>query len=93
MQNWKVALISGSAGLGTALLLKRRWTAAIIVGSVGLATVASEYPERFGEIRRRLPDYIERSNHFLDVASRVGERLAQAVENRSRAWYESLLSS
>jgi hypothetical protein len=93
MENWKVALVSGTAGLGTALFLKRKWTAGIIVASVGLATIASEYPEKFNEVRRRLPDYIERSSHFLEVASRVGERLAEAAEDRSRTWYESLLSS
>jgi hypothetical protein len=93
MENWKVALVSGAAGLGTALFLKRRWTAGIIVAGVGLATVASEYPEKFEEVRRRLPNYIEQGNHFLEVASRVGERLAEAAENQSRTWYESLLSS
>jgi hypothetical protein len=93
MENWKVALVSGAAGLGTALFLKRKWTAGIIVAGVGLATVASEYPEKFEEVRRRLPNYIEQGNHFLEVASRVGERLAEAAENQSRTWYESLLSS
>jgi hypothetical protein len=54
--------------------------------------LASEYPEKFEEVRRRLPDFIERGNNFLEVASRVGDRLAEAAENQSRTWYESLLS-
>lgn len=93
METWKVAVVSGAAGLGTALFLKRKWTAGIIVAGVGLATVASEYPEKFEEVRRQLPNYIEQGNRFLEVAARVGERLAEAAENRSRTWYESLLSS
>jgi len=93
MENWKMALIGGSAGVGTVMFLKKKWTAGIILAGVGLATLASEYPEKFEEVRKRLPDLIERSNGFLEVASRVGDRLAQAAEDRSRTWYESLLSS
>jgi hypothetical protein len=44
------------------------------------------------KVRRRLPDFIERGNNFLEVASRVGDRLAEAAENGSQNWYESLLS-
>jgi hypothetical protein len=92
MENWKVALIGGSAGVGTVLFLKRKWTAGIILAGIGVATLASEYPEKFEEVRRRLPDYIERGNGFLEVASRVGNRLAEAADNQSQTWYESLLS-
>ena len=92
MENWKVALVSGAAGAGTALFLKKKWTAGIIFAGIGLATVASEYPESFAEIRDRLPDFIERGNNLLEVATRVGDRLAEAAESRS-TWYETLLSS
>ena len=37
-------------------------------------------------------DFIERGNSFLEVATRVGDRLAEAAENRG-TWYETLLSS
>ena len=93
MENWKVALVGGAAGVSTIMFLKRNWTAGIVLAGVGLATLASEYPEEFAEVRNRLPGFIERSNNVLEVASRVGERLAEAAENRSRTWYESLLSS
>lgn len=93
MENWKVALIGGAAGIGTAMLLKKKWTPGIILAGVGLATLASEYPEKFAEIRRGMPDFIERGNSFLEVATRVGDRLAAAAENRSQTWYESLLTS
>jgi hypothetical protein len=93
MENWKVALVSGAAGVGTAMFLKMKWTAGIILAGVGLATLASEYPENFAEVRKRLPNFIERGNNFLEVATRVGDRLAEAAENRSKTWYESLLTS
>jgi hypothetical protein len=93
MENWKVALVGGAAGVGTAMLLKKKWTAGIILAGVGLATLASEYPEKFAEVRRSLPNFIERGNNFLEIATRVGDRLAEAAESRSKTWYESLLTS
>jgi len=93
VENWKVALIGGSAGVGTILFLKRKWTAGIILAGVGVAALASEYPDKFEEVRRRMPDFIERGNNFLEVASRVGDRLAEAAGDRSQSWYESLLRS
>ena len=92
MENWKVALASGAAALGTALFLKKKWTAGVILAGVGIATIASEYPEKFAEVRDRLPDFIERGNNFLGVATRVGDRLAEVAESRGN-WYESLLRS
>ena len=64
MENWKVALVSGAAGVGTAMILKKRWTAGMILAGLGLAALASEYPEKFAEVRRNLPDYIERARAF-----------------------------
>jgi hypothetical protein len=93
MENWKVALVSSAAGAGTAMFLKKKWLAGIILAGVGLATLASEYPEKFAEVRERMPDFIQRGNDFLEVATRVGDRLAEAAENRSKTWYESLLTS
>jgi hypothetical protein len=92
VENWKVALASGAAGLGTALFLRKKWTAGVILAGVGIATIASEYPEKFAEVRDRLPDFIERGNNFLGVATRVGDRLAEVAESRGN-WYESLLRS
>jgi hypothetical protein len=58
---------------------------------VALATLASEYPDKFAEIRAKLPDYAERGSTFLEVVSRVGERLADVAERRGSAWYEALM--
>ena len=69
---------------------KKKWTAGIILAGVGVAALASEYPEKFEEVRRRMPDFIERGNNFLEVASRVGDRLAEAAG--TIAAYELLLS-
>jgi len=91
MENWKRALLAGSAGASVILLLKGKRASGILFGGISLATLASEYPDQFAEFRENLPDYVERGTHFLDVVSRAGERLAEAAENRSSAWYEALL--
>jgi hypothetical protein len=71
--------------------LKGSRTGGLIFGGVALATLASEYPDKFAEIRAKLPDYVERGSTFLEVVSRVGERLADVAESRGSAWLEALL--
>ena len=58
---------------------------------VSLTALASHYPERFRSIRAELPHYIDRGLTVLEVASRVGEHLAQADGRRNREWYDALL--
>ena len=92
MENWKRGLIAGSAGLSLVFLLKGSRTGALIFGGAALATLASEYPEKFAEIRKKLPDYMDRGATFLEVVSRLGERLAEVTESRSSTWVEALLN-
>jgi hypothetical protein len=92
MENWKKGLLVGSAAVALIMLLKGNKTAGLIAGGVGLATLAAEYPEKFAEIRENLPDYVERGTTYLDVVSRVGERLAEVAESRGSNWYEALLA-
>lgn len=92
MENWKKAVIAASGGLSAIFLLRGNRVGGFIFGGVAVATLASEYPEEFAQIRRRLPDYIERGATLLQVASQIGERLADLAENRRSAWYEALLS-
>ena len=91
VENWKRALLAGSAGAAVIMFLKGKPTAGVILTGVGLATLASEYPEKFEDFRERLPEFIERGNAFLDVVSLVGERLAEVAEHRRSTWYEALL--
>src|SRR6266550_4384716 len=91
MENWKKALLAGSAGASALLFLKGKPSAGLILAGVGLATLASEYPEKFAEFRENLPDYVDRGTSFLNLVSRAGERLAEAAERRGSGWYEALL--
>ncbi len=92
MEYWKRALLAGSAGAAAIMFVKGNKSAGLILAGVGLATLASEYPEKFAELRENLPDYIERGTTYLDVVTRVGERLAHVVDSRGSDWYEALLS-
>jgi hypothetical protein len=93
MENWKRALLAGSAGASVILLLKGNRTGGMVFGGIALATLASEYPDEFRRFRRKLPDYIEQGSTFLDIAAKVGERLAYAAEKRGNRWLESLLQT
>jgi hypothetical protein len=93
MENWKKAVLAGSAGAAAIFLLKGNRTGGFIFGGVALAALATEYPETFAEIRDKLPHYIDRGTTLLKVASQIGERWADIAESRGSAWYEALLSN
>ena len=77
MENWKRAVIAGTAGTAAILVLKGRRPAAVLVGSVGLAVLASEYPERFVRIREELPSYVRTGTRFLDLAMKIGSKIEE----------------
>lgn len=83
MENWKKGLLIGSAGASVLLLLKGKKAAGMVLGGITVATLAAEYPEKFRQIRESLPDYLDRGNYFLELTSRIGERLASAAKNVS----------
>lgn len=92
MENWKRAVVAGSSVAAVLLFLKRQKTAGMLCTGVSLATLASEYPEKFAEVRENLRDYIDQGEKFMEIAARIGERIAEAAEGRGSAWYESLLA-
>jgi hypothetical protein len=91
MENWKRALLAGSAAFSVILLLSGKRTAGLLVAGAGLATLASEYPDEFAEFRDNLPRYVEKGTSYLDVVARVGSRLSDVTQRRGAAWYEALL--
>jgi hypothetical protein len=90
MENWKRAVIAGTAGTAAVLVLKGRRPAAVLVGSVGLAVLASEYPETFVRIREELPSYVRQGTRFLDLAMRIGSKIEELAENRAARAFEEL---
>jgi len=77
MKNWKQALIFGSLGASAFLLVTGRKPAAGVMAGVGLAALASEYPEHVQRLWERAPEFIEKGNRVLSVASTFVERLAE----------------
>ena len=90
MENWKRAVIAGSAGAAVMLLMKRRRPAAVLVGSVGLAVLASEYPRQFARIREELPSYVRQGTRYLDLAIKIGSKIEQLAEGRAALAFEEL---
>jgi hypothetical protein len=90
MENWKRAVIAGSVGGATILLLKGRRPAAVLVGGVGLAVLASEYPEKFSRIREDLPSYVRQGTRFLDLAMKIGSRISEFASDRRESLMEEL---
>lgn len=75
--DWKKVLIYGSFAAGAVLFVTGRRPAGLAVAGIGLATLASEHPEKFEELWRRAPEYIEKSGKFIDMAAAFLERLSQ----------------
>ena len=93
MENWKAALIAGSAALSAICFVKGKRGGGLIFAGVSLAALASHYPENFRAIRAELPYYVDRGLTVLEVASRVGEHLAQANARREPDLFDALLGS
>jgi hypothetical protein len=90
MQNWKRAVIAGSMGGATILLLKGKRPAAVLVGGIGLAVLASEYPEKFTRIREDLPSYVRQGTRFLDLAMKIGNRIGEYAQDQRKSMLEKL---
>jgi hypothetical protein len=77
MMNWKQTLIFGCLGASAFLLATGRKPAAGVLAGVGLAALASEYPEHMQRFWDRVPDYVDKGNQVLSMASTFLERLAE----------------
>lgn len=75
--DWKKVLIYGSFAAGAVLFLTGRRPAGLAAAGIGLATLATEHPEKFQELWRRMPEYIEKSSKVVDMATTFLERLSQ----------------
>jgi hypothetical protein len=89
MQNWKKALIFGSVGAGAFLFFTGKRSVGTALAAGGLAILASEYPERFEAIWENAPEYLQRGTQIFSTLQKLGERFAEAAEERgAQAWSE-----
>jgi hypothetical protein len=75
--DWKKALIYGSLAAGVIVFLTGRRPVGVVIAGIGLATLASENPEKFEELWRRAPEYLEKGSKFVDVAASFLERMGE----------------
>jgi hypothetical protein len=75
--DWKKALIYGSLAAGVIVFLTGRRPVGLAIAGIGLATLASENPEKFEELWRRAPEYLEKGSKFVDVAASFMERMGE----------------
>ena len=76
--DWKKALIYGSFAAGAVLFLRGRRPAGLVVAGIGVATLAAEHPEKFEELWRRMPEYVDKGSKLVDLAAAFLERIAEA---------------
>ncbi|HEY6764722.1 MAG TPA: hypothetical protein VI386_08115 [Candidatus Sulfotelmatobacter sp.] len=89
MENWKKAVIAASVSAGAILFMKRKPAAGVLATGVGLAVLASEYPDKFEDVRRNLPGYFDRSMKVMEMAAQAGKRItASAGRSAVEAWEE-----
>ena len=89
MEGWKKAVVAGSIGAATVLFLKKKYPAGVLATGVGLAALASEFPEKFENVRRALPDYFDRGMQVMEMAARAGKRITDAAGRSAvDAWEE-----
>jgi hypothetical protein len=89
MDGWKKATVLGAIGAASILFMKKKYPAGVLATGVGLAVLASEYPEKFEQVRRTLPDYFERGMHLMEMAARAGKRITDAAGRSAvDAWEE-----
>ncbi len=89
MDSWKKAAVVAAIGGAGILFMKKRFAAGVLATGVGLAVLASEYPEKFDEVRRALPDYFERGMRVMEMAGRAGRRITDAAgRSAADAWEE-----
>jgi hypothetical protein len=76
-------------GAATVLFLKKRYPAGVLAGGVALAMLAAEYPEKFENVRKQLPDYFDRGMQVMEMAARAGKRITEAAgQSAMDVWEE-----
>ena len=89
MNGWKKAAVVGSIGAAGILFMKRKYPAGVLATGVGLALLAAEYPEKFENVRRSLPDYFEHGLRVMEMAAQAGKRITEAAGRSAvGAWEE-----
>lgn len=89
MDSWKKAAVLTSIGAAAILFMKKKYPAGVLATGVGLAVLASEYPDKFEQVKRSLPNYFERGMQVMEMAAKAGKRITEAAgQSAVDAWEE-----
>ena len=87
MDSWKKAAVLGTIAGAAILFMKKRYAAGVLATGAGLAVLASEYPDKFEQVRKSMPDYFERGMQVMEMAAKAGRRITEAAgRNAMDAW-------
>jgi len=73
MENWKKAVLFGSAGVAALLLVKGKRPAGMLAAGVGLVVLASEYPRAFDQVASLAPGPLGRGLRLVQMVSHAGQ--------------------
>jgi hypothetical protein len=90
MEAWKKAVVAGSLGTSAVLFLKKKWPAGVLTAGIGLAVLASEYPEKFENVKSALPEYFQSGMRLMEMVSRAGEKIAQLAERNGQEIWDQI---
>jgi hypothetical protein len=89
MENWKKAVLVGSAGAAAILLAKGKRPAGFLAAGVGLVLLASEYPRAFDQIANLTPGPLGRGLRLVEFVSRTGQQLVEGGHQELEPDYEA----
>ncbi len=79
--NWKKTLMYGSFAAGAVFFFTGRRSAGLLATGVGIATLAADNPEKFQELWRRMPEYLDKGVKLVDMATTFLDRVAEQEGN------------
>jgi len=80
MENWKKAVLVGSAGAAAVLFVKGKRPAGILAAGIGLVVLATEYPQAFDRVANLTPGTLGRGLRLVEFVSRASQKLAEATD-------------
>jgi hypothetical protein len=78
--DWKKVLMYGSFATGAVLFLSGKRPAGLAVAGIGLATLAAQHPEKLEEIWDRIPEYLDKGTHLVEVAADLIEQVTEQAQ-------------